>query len=105
MISYYWQVTMALCLLIITTRSLPFLFAKFMKEEFNEIGKLLPAYIMLLLVIYELNLSIITKPPYGLPAILSLALITIIHLWLRNTFISLISGTTFYIVLMSTFFK
>ena len=105
MITYYWQVTLALGFLIIITRSLPFLFAKFMNEGFNNIGKLLPSYIMLLLVIYELDLNTITKPPYGLPAFLSLALVTLIHLWLRNTFISLIAGTTVYITLILGFFN
>ncbi|MFI4919626.1 MAG: AzlD domain-containing protein [Legionellales bacterium] len=104
MISYYWQVTLSLSLLIVITRMLPFLFGRFMSNDFNEVGKLLPSYIMLLLVVYELNLKTITQPPYGIPALLSLGLMTAVHLWLKNTFISLISGTAFYILLITTVF-
>ena len=95
--SYYWQVTLTLSLLIITTRMLPFLVGKFMSVNLNEVGKLLPAYIMLLLVIYEINLNLVTTPPYGIPAVLALLFITFIHLWLKNTLISLISSTFLYI--------
>lgn len=105
MISYYWQVTLVLSLLIICTRSLPFVFARFMNERFNQIGKLLPSYIMLLLVVYEINLNTLSKPPYGLPAFLTLGTVLLVHLWLRNTFFSLILGTSLYIYLSLIAFK
>lgn len=105
MILYYWQVTFALMLLIIFTRSLPFLFARFMTSNFNETGKLLPAYIMLLLIIRGLDLNTLKYPPYGIPAFIALAVTTAIHLWQRNTLISLIMGTGCYILLLATFFK
>jgi branched-subunit amino acid transport protein AzlD len=103
--SYYWQVTLALNLLIIITRILPFLFGRFMSQDFNEVGKLLPAYIMLLLVVYEINLNTITNPPYGIPAVLALLFIFVIHSWLKNTLISLLSSTSFYILLVWVFDK
>lgn len=94
---YLWQVIFALFLLVVATRSLPFLFARFMNENLNEVGKLLPPYIMLLLVIYEIDLYTLVKPPYGIPAFSALLLLTLIHLWLRNTFVSLIVATGAYI--------
>ncbi|VEG90143.1 branched-chain amino acid transporter permease [Legionella spiritensis] len=99
----YWQITIALCFLILITRGLPFLFASYMKDNFNKIGKLLPAYIMLLLVIYEIDIRSFTHPPYGLPAIFSLLFLTVIHLWLRNTFVSLATSTVLYIGLIHYF--
>ncbi|MDP1602199.1 MAG: AzlD domain-containing protein [Legionella sp.] len=101
MISYYWQVVIAIGTLSIITRILPFLFARFMTDTFTEIGKLLPSYIMLLLVIYEINLSTVTRPPYAIPAILSLSLVTAVHVRFRNTLVSLFSGTALYIFLMN----
>lgn len=101
MISYFWQITLALSFTIIVTRSFPFVFARFMKEHFNEIGRLLPAYIMLLLVIYEIGLHSFTIPPYGLSALIALTLLTLVHWRFRNTFLSLIVGTVCYIMLTS----
>ncbi|WP_133128672.1 AzlD domain-containing protein [Legionella nagasakiensis] len=95
--TYYWAITLSLSLLIILTRALPFLIANFMTERFNRLGKLLPAYIMLLLVIYEINIKTIIRPPYGLPALLALCLLLGTHLWLRNTFLSLVIGTTSFL--------
>lgn len=97
--SYFWQITLVLSAVIISTRSLPFVFAKFMGQRFNEIGRLLPAYIMLLLVIYEIGLKNFTTPPYALPAIIALGLLTLVHWWLRNTFVSLFVGTACYMAL------
>jgi len=97
--SYYTWVTVSLCLLIILTRSLPFLLAGFMTERFNRLGKQLPAYIMLLLVIYEIDLGTIFHPPYALPAVLALFIVLLVHLMLKNTLISIICGTVTFILL------
>lgn len=105
MFNYYGQVSIALILLTIATRMLPFVVSRFMTTRANEIGKLLPSYIMLLLVIYEMDLSTLSSPPYGLPAIISLLFLTGIHRWLENTFISLLTSTTLYILLMTFLFN
>lgn len=97
--SYYWLVTISLSLLIILTRFLPFLMARFMTERLNRLGKFLPAYIMLLLVIYEIDINSMIQPPYALPAWLALSILLAIHLWLRNTLVSLFIGTLSYLII------
>ncbi|KTD13998.1 branched-chain amino acid transporter AzlD [Legionella israelensis] len=96
---YYWLVTISLSLLIIVTRSLPFLMARFMTKRLNELGKYLPAYIMLLLVIYEIDIQTIIRPPYAITAWLALSILLAIHLWLRNTLLSIFIGTLSYIII------
>jgi branched chain amino acid efflux pump len=96
--THFWLVTFSLSVVIIITRALPFLFAKIMTNRFNQLGKFLPAYIMMLLVIYEINLNKLSSPPYGLPAFCALSLLTLTHLLLRNTFVSLCVGTTSYLL-------
>lgn len=97
--AHYILITVSLCALSVLTRVFPFWMAKFMTENFNKMGKLLPAYIMLLLVIYEINPETITTPPYGLPALMALIVVTLMHVWFRNTLITLAIGTTSFMFL------
>lgn len=99
MTTYYWVITIALCALIIVTRMLPFFIGRYMSAHFNQAGKLLPAYIMLLLVIYEMDISTLTVPPYGVPAFLSLGGLLIVHLIFRMTLLSLVTGTVLFLLL------
>ena len=95
----FWILTVSLALLIIVTRGLPFLMSGLITERVTQLGKLLPAYIMMLLVIYEVNLKTIMTPPYGLPAFVALGSVLIAHLWIKSTFLSLFVGTGCFIVL------
>lgn len=98
--SYYTSVLIALFLLSAITRALPFFVGKYMSARINQLGKLLPAYIMLLLVIYEINIDNIITKPYAWPAFVALGILTAIHLWRRNTLLSLFVGTASYLLLL-----
>lgn len=98
MTAYYWSITLALCTLIIITRMLPFFIGRYISADFNKTGKLLPAYIMLLLVIYEMDISTLTVPPYGMPAFLSLGGLLVVHLLFRITLLSLFTGTALFLL-------
>ena len=99
--SYYTTVLVALFLLAVITRALPFFIGKYMSPRINQLGKLLPAYIMLLLVIYEMNIIKIIVPPHDWPAFAALFILTVIHLWRRNTLLSLFIGTLSYLLFLS----
>lgn len=84
-------------------RVIPFILFPDNKETPKYIlylGKVLPYTIIGMLVVYCLkDISFIT-PPFGLPEILSIAVITILHLWKRNTSLSIGAGTILYMILI-----
>ncbi len=98
---YTLTVIFILCLVVIVTRALPFVFSHILKKSDAVISleKFLPAYIMLLLVIYEVNITTFTKAPYGLPAILALLSVVVLHVWKRITLLSIAVGTLVFVLL------
>lgn len=64
------------------------------------LGKYLPYSIMGMLVVYCLKSISLTAFPFGLPEILSAALVAALHIWKRNTLVSIVSGTACYMVLV-----
>lgn len=68
------------------------------------LGKVLPYAVMGMLVVYCLrNISFVTSP-HGIPELLSVALVALLHLWKRNTLLSIIGGTACYMVLVQVVF-
>ncbi len=103
--SYALSVMAALFVMVIATRSLPFIFTKFLKNSktLKIIGQFLPDYIMLLLVIYEVGITHFTRYPYGIPAIIALGVLIIVHLLKRQMLLSILSGTAVYIAMLHLF--
>lgn len=99
---YQVAVILSLFAMIMLTRALPFLFAKQLQQNlrFQAVGKELPAYIMLLLVIYEIGPASFLHTPYGMPAIGALAIMTIIHRLVHQLLLSLLVGTVSYVLLL-----
>ncbi len=102
--SEVWIVIISLFGLSFATRALPFLFGNWMTERLSQMGKQLPAYIMMLLVIYEIDIKTITTPPYALPAFIALGLVVITHVWLRQMFLSLSVGVGSYLLINALWF-
>ncbi|MBQ8527298.1 MAG: AzlD domain-containing protein [Lachnospiraceae bacterium] len=63
------------------------------------LGKALPPAVFAMLVIYCLKDCSLPSWPHALPELLSIALITFIHVWKRNMFLSIASGTICYMLL------
>ena len=90
-----------------TTRFLPFLiFGTRQKTPavIQYLGKVLPAAALGLLVVYSLKDVQLLNAPYGLPELLSVLLVVVLHLWRRNMFLSIAGGTVCYMVLLQTLF-
>lgn len=87
---------------ILLTRFLPYLFSKQLKEAkmVAYVGKQLPAYIMLLLLIYEIEIQTFLTAPYGIMEITALFLLTLVHYWQRNLLLSLLVGAGSYLVMI-----
>lgn len=68
------------------------------------LGKVLPYAIMGMLVVYCLRGVNIVAAPHGLPELISCALVAVLHLWKRNTLISIVGGTACYMLLVQLVF-
>lgn len=68
------------------------------------LGKVLPFAIMGMLVIYCLRNTILTAMPFGIPEFLGCAVVVGLHLWKRNTLLSIAGGTVCYMLLVQLVF-
>ena len=68
------------------------------------LGTVLPFGVMGMLVVYCLkNVSLISAP-HGLPELLAVLAVVGLHIWKRNTLLSIFGGTAFYMVLVQMIF-
>ena len=94
-------------LVTIGLRFLPFLIfnGKGSTPEFvTYLGRILPYAIMGMLVVYCLKGISITAAPYGLPEFIACVAVVLLHLWKRNTLISIVGGTVCYMFLVQVVF-
>ena len=89
----------------IMLRFLPFLvFRKKTPPYIVYLGKVLPAAIIGMLVIYCLKDVSLFKAPFGIPELLAGAAVVILQIWKRNSLVSILGGTILYMVLIQTVF-
>ena len=68
------------------------------------LGKVLPYAIMGMLVVYCLKGISFTALENWVPYLVASAAVVLIHLWKRNTLLSIITGTVLYMVLVQLIF-
>ena len=68
------------------------------------LGKVLPYAIMAMLVVFCLKNVSLVSAPYGLPELISCAMVVLLHVWKRNTLLSIIGGTACYMILVQLVF-
>ena len=94
-------------LVTMATRFLPFLiFGENRKTPpiIEYLGKVLPFAIMGMLVVYCLkDVSVLTFP-YGLPELISCAVVAALHVWKRSSLLSIGGGTVCYMLLVQLVF-
>lgn len=89
------------------TRVVPFLLFPGKKKipGFIEyLGKVLPYSIIGMLVVYCLKNVSITDSPFGIPELLGILFVFIVHKWKHNTLLSIGGGTAFYMLLVQLIF-
>lgn len=89
------------------TRFLPFLVfpkGKTPPKFVQYLGKVLPCAAIGLLVVYCFK-DVASSGTYGIPEILSVLLIIVLHKWKKNTLLSIGGGTALYMLLVQTMFK
>ena len=100
--------TIGLCALAtMLTRFLPFFIFRADKptpKYIGYLGKALPAAIFGMLVVYCLKNVDVTAGSHGLPELISIALVVVLHLWKRNMLLSIGGGTVCYMLLVQWFF-
>ena len=70
----------------------------------DYLADVLPYAIMGMLVVYCLeNVSLVTAP-HGLSELIACVLVVLLHLWKRNTLLSIIAGTAAYMFLIRVVF-
>ena len=88
-------------------RFLPFLiFGETRKTPplISYLGQVLPYAIMGMLVVYCLKGLTFTSAPFGIPEIIGCASVILLHIWKRNTLLSIGAGTVCYMLLVQFIF-
>lgn len=89
------------------TRFLPFLLfpaGKTVPKYVQYLGKVLPSAVFGLLVVYCLKNVNLMHGSHGVPEILALAAVAVLHLWKRRMLLSIAGGTIFYMALVQWIF-
>ena len=91
-------VTMAL-------RFLPFVAFRKKRPEFVlYLGRVLPPAVMAMLAVYCLRGMDLLSASHGLPEIIACLVVIALHVWRRNTLLSIVAGTGVYMFLVQVIF-
>ena len=99
---------LAVALGCMITRFAPFVIfpdSKEPPEVVTWLGKVLPAAMMGLLVVYCLKGVSWLSAPHGAPELLAIAAVVGLHTWKRNVLLSIAGGTALYMLLVQTVFS
>ena len=97
----------ALAAATMITRFFPFLLfppGKKIPEYVEYLGKTLPSAAMGLLVVYCLKDVDVWSGSHGLPEIIAVAVIVVLHWWKGNSLLSIGAGTVLYMALVQAVF-
>lgn len=98
---------LAVALGAMVTRFTPFLLfpeRKTPPEVVSYLGRVLPPAMMGLLVVYCLKGVSFSASPHGLPELIAIAVIVLLHRWRSNVLLSIAGGTIVYMVLVQQVF-
>ncbi len=105
-----WRVASMIAVISAVTillRFLPFfVFGKSKKTPsfLVYLGRVLPYAIMGMLVVYCLRGISLIAAPHGLPELIACGVVVLLHVWRRNTLISILGGTVTYMLLVQLVF-
>ena len=101
-------ITIALCALgTMATRFLPFLIFRADRPTpryVQYLGKVLPAAFFSMLVVYCLKDVSLLTASHGLPELIAIAVVVILHLLFRKMLVSIAAGTVCYMLLVQFVF-
>ena len=89
------------------TRFIPFLIFSEKRRTppvIEYLGRVLPCAIMGMLVVYCLKDISFVKNPYGIPELIACVVVAALHIWKRNSLLSIGGGTVCYMLLVQFIF-
>ena len=89
------------------TRFIPFILFRDNKETpkfLIYLGKVLPPAIMGMLIVYGLKSTTVLVAPHGLPELIAVVFVAVIHKWKHNMILSIVGGTLLYMILLQKVF-
>lgn len=92
---------------IILLRVMPFILfpaGKPTPQIITYLGKVLPFAMIGMLVVYCLKDAQVLSYPYGLPELIAIIVVAGLHIWRRNTLLSVAVGTVSYMLLIQFVF-
>ena len=100
--------TIAICAIgTMATRFLPFVVfssEKPIPKFVQYLGRALPGAVFGMLVVYCLKNVSVLSAPFGLPELISIAVVVALHLWKRKMLVSIAGGTAVYMLLVQFIF-
>ena len=101
-----WMIFVAV-LVTAATRFIPFLI--FRKKEstpaiITYLGQVLPCAIIGMLVVYCLKDIQFLRAPFGAPELIACGVVALLHIWKRNSLLSIGVGTVCYMLLVQLVF-
>lgn len=99
-------IILVIALVTALLRFLPFIiFSNKETPKFiSFLGKYLPYAIMGMLVVYCLKDVSVVQAPHGIPELIAIVVTALLHLWKKNTLLSVVTGTVLYMVLIQFVF-
>ena len=71
----------------------------------TKLSSLLPSAVIGMLVVYCLKGVKLLSSPHGIPELVSCAFVVLLHVWKRNTLLSILGGTVLYMILLQLVFR
>ena len=102
-----WGIVAVTALVTAALRFLPFALFRGDKEPpklIHKLGQTLPYAVMGMLVVYCLRDTHFADAAGFVPALIACAVVALLHLWKRNTILSVIGGTVCYMILVQMVF-
>ena len=102
MTAYYLGAVLAMAAVTLFLRALPFIF--FGRREppalVAYVARYLPPVIMTILVLDSFKGLRLDRAPFGIPELVSAAVVAALQAWKRNAMLSILGGTALYMLLM-----
>lgn len=100
-------IILAVAITTFATRVTPFLVFPKGKEVpsiIHYLGKVLTPAVIGMLVVYCLKGTKIIAAPHGIPELIAVVTVAVLHVWKRNNLLSIGVGTVLYMVLIQVVF-
>ena len=106
-VNYTLSAILVMAAVTFATRLAPFLFFgknKATPKYIVYIGNYLPPAVMAMLIIYCLRNIKLFMFPFGIPEVIGIIIVAILHIWKRNNLISILGGTVIYMIMVQWIF-